>query len=145
MNIAKTVTLQMTAITLLATATATVVLGDEVTCFDAKICAAPKVAADLAFPGQPDEPPITVMHGTPLWGDISPAAPAPTASKKATPPLVAPKPHEVVATEKLDEPHNGLAGEELTAWNRFCRGQDPKAVYEWRYNKCNGLDASFVK
>ena len=86
--------------------------------------------------------PVTVMQGAPIWenkwAETKEAVPAPA-------PVPAPKPHEVVATENLNAPHKLLAGEDLETWNRFCRDQDPSKVYEWRYNKCNGLDADFKK
>lgn len=108
----------------------------------------PKVSDIIVNPA-----PVTVMQGAPVWenkwDETREAAPAPEPAPKAAEvplkPMQPPKPHEVVATENLDAPHKILAGEDLETWNRFCRGQEPSKVYEWRYNKCNGLDADFKK
>ena len=50
-----------------------------------------------------------------------------------------------VSVEKLDEPHKDLTGTDLLVWNQYCRGRKPAEVGEWRYNRCNGLDAEFTK
>ena len=42
-------------------------------------------------------------------------------------------------------PHKDLTGADLAVWNKFCKGQDPTKVYEWRYGRCNGLDSAFVR
>lgn len=42
-------------------------------------------------------------------------------------------------------PHKDLTGTDLMVWNKFCKGQDPKKVYEWRYNRCHGLSSEFVR
>ena len=36
-------------------------------------------------------------------------------------------------------------GADLSVWNKFCKGQDPKKVFEWRYNRCHGLSSEFVR
>ena len=43
------------------------------------------------------------------------------------------------------KPHKNLTGVDLMVWNKFCEGQDPKAVYEWRYGRCHGLDPEFAR
>lgn len=42
-------------------------------------------------------------------------------------------------------PHKDLTGADLSVWNKFCKGQDPKKVFEWRYNRCHGLSSEFVR
>lgn len=42
-------------------------------------------------------------------------------------------------------PHKDLTGTDLMVWNKFCKGQDPKKVFEWRYNRCHGLSSEFVR
>lgn len=99
-------------------------------CVDAKIC---------YLDGKP---PVTVMHGTPLWGDIPIQE---GVSEVPLAPLQAPKKIELVSTANLDAPHKALTGSDLTVWNQVCRDQDPAAVYEWRYKRCNALDSEFSK
>ena len=55
-----------------------------------------------------------------------------------------------VDTQPLDAsadmtPHKDLTGTDLMVWNKFCKGQDPKKVFEWRYNRCHGLSSEFVR
>lgn len=55
-----------------------------------------------------------------------------------------------VDTQPLDvgadlTPHKDLTGTDLMVWNKFCKGQDPKKVFEWRYNRCHGLSSEFVR
>ena len=53
-------------------------------------------------------------------------------------------PDEVSITN-LDKPHKALEGVDLLVWNQFCRGRSPVEVGNWRYTRCNGLDAAFKK
>lgn len=67
------------------------------------------------------------------------------ASTPSTASPVAAAPTTAVDVSADMTPHKDLTGTDLMVWNKFCKGQDPKKVFEWRYNRCHGLSSEFVR
>ena len=72
------------------------------------------------------------------------AAPVPTTAAPTTNVKEGDGPDEV-STTGLTDAHKQLQGNDLLVWNKFCEGRDPKAVGDWRYRRCSGLDSDFKK